>query len=311
MSENSSPIQWHRLLGALLEMLLTEHGVTVQTEVEVMPQPPRVDILLLRRLTDQWTEAQRRLLPDGIRDTIASHVLLEFKATESLTINGLLKTAAYDLFYRQGQKLSDDMVQTFLISAKQPQAATLTKLGFVPTDRPGIYHNQNSLAARIVLISLNKLDNQLHNAFLKLFATRKKERQQSLDIFGKIGLDIVSRSVAWFIKGLIAQWADLQGVDIMQAEITAEYLIDLGKRLEDFAISQSPPEKRLEGLTPEQRLEGLTHEQRLAGLSHEQRLVGISKNELLKLSFRQVYPDKTDEEIDALIVAMQEIAGDA
>lgn len=47
--------QWHRILGALLEMLLTRFGIIVQTEVQVMSDPPKVDILLLRREGDEWT----------------------------------------------------------------------------------------------------------------------------------------------------------------------------------------------------------------------------------------------------------------
>lgn len=41
--------QWHRLLGKHLELLLTPVGITVQTEPQVMSEPPKVDILLLRR----------------------------------------------------------------------------------------------------------------------------------------------------------------------------------------------------------------------------------------------------------------------
>ncbi len=38
---------WHRLLARLLEELLTPVGITVNPEVPVMSEPPKVDILLL------------------------------------------------------------------------------------------------------------------------------------------------------------------------------------------------------------------------------------------------------------------------
>ena len=45
----SGRTQWHRILGALLELLLTRLGIIVQSEVQVMSDPPKVDIVLLRR----------------------------------------------------------------------------------------------------------------------------------------------------------------------------------------------------------------------------------------------------------------------
>ncbi len=38
--------QWHRLLGRLLEALLSPVGISVETEVTVLADPPRADILL-------------------------------------------------------------------------------------------------------------------------------------------------------------------------------------------------------------------------------------------------------------------------
>ena len=41
--------QWHRLLGQLLEELLTPVGITVLTGFPIMTNPPEADVLLLRR----------------------------------------------------------------------------------------------------------------------------------------------------------------------------------------------------------------------------------------------------------------------
>ncbi|MBI3959527.1 MAG: hypothetical protein HY328_12030 [Chloroflexi bacterium] len=67
-------IPWHQLLGTLLELALTPVDIQVETEVQVMAEPPKADILLLRRKTPQWTDAQRALLPDGIRESSAGHI---------------------------------------------------------------------------------------------------------------------------------------------------------------------------------------------------------------------------------------------
>jgi hypothetical protein len=86
-AERAGRTLWHRLLGKFLELLLTPVAITVQTEVQVTGDPPKVDILLLRRQGDHWTQQQRSLLPDGLRDSRAGHLLLECKITESA--NGL------------------------------------------------------------------------------------------------------------------------------------------------------------------------------------------------------------------------------
>jgi hypothetical protein len=52
--------QWHRILARLFELLFTHLGVTVLTELPVMGEPPRIDILLVRREGKHWTEKQMR-----------------------------------------------------------------------------------------------------------------------------------------------------------------------------------------------------------------------------------------------------------
>ena len=47
--------RWHRLLGKLLEELLTPVGIDVSTELQVMTDPPETDILLLRRENAKWS----------------------------------------------------------------------------------------------------------------------------------------------------------------------------------------------------------------------------------------------------------------
>jgi hypothetical protein len=76
-----APIAWHCLLGEVLEKLLSPVGLLVYTELAVMNKPPKADILIIRREQATWTEPQRQRLPDGLRDSQASHLLLEFKYT--------------------------------------------------------------------------------------------------------------------------------------------------------------------------------------------------------------------------------------
>ncbi|QTA90974.1 hypothetical protein [Desulfonema magnum] len=96
--EKQPKTRWHCLLGKLLEELLVPVGISVYTEFSVMSEPPKTDILLLRRETSGWSPEQAERLPDGIRDSRAEHILLEFKYTESVNDNALRQTLCYDFF---------------------------------------------------------------------------------------------------------------------------------------------------------------------------------------------------------------------
>lgn len=113
--------RWHRLLGRLLKELLAPTGITVLTDIPVMSQPPEADVLLLRREHKRWTKEQKERLPDGIRDSLAKHVLLEFKYSESINKKVFRQTICYDYLYPSGQKMEDNEVQTFIISSKTPR----------------------------------------------------------------------------------------------------------------------------------------------------------------------------------------------
>jgi hypothetical protein len=58
--------------------------------------PPRVDVLILRQADTAWTAEQLERLPDGIRQSTASHILLEFKYTQSVNDDVLIQSLAYD-----------------------------------------------------------------------------------------------------------------------------------------------------------------------------------------------------------------------
>ena len=75
----NSRTYWHRLLAQAVEAPLTAVNIIVQTEVDVTSGSPKADIILLRREGTEWTEAQKAWLTDGMRDTTARELLLEFK----------------------------------------------------------------------------------------------------------------------------------------------------------------------------------------------------------------------------------------
>ena len=104
-NRSNDQTDWHRLLGALLQALLTAVGIIVQIEVPLVRKALKLDILLLRRQGRNWTAAQFERLPDGIRQPHESQILCEFKYTESVNHDALVQALAYELLYRIDNRL--------------------------------------------------------------------------------------------------------------------------------------------------------------------------------------------------------------
>ncbi|EDN70616.1 hypothetical protein BGP_3981 [Beggiatoa sp. PS] len=272
----SQQTDWHLPFGESLEWDLTPVGVPIYPEALVMSKPPRVDVLILRQPETAWTAEQLERLPDGIRQSTASHILLEFKYTESISDNAVIQTLAYDFFYKNSKQLTMDEVQTFLISAKKPQEETRKAYGYDKMLYPGVYESQNQLEKRIQLISLNELADEPYNAVFKLFATHRKEKQKAFELLKQ------SRDVSSIPPGLKPLLSGLLylGEQDMNFELTPEQVREIGQIWGKTYLSTLSPEERLIGLKPEERFIGLKPEERLMGLKPEERLADLSIEEI-------------------------------
>ena len=280
--------RWHRLLGKLLEELLVPVGIKVFTDFSVMSEPPKTDVLLLRKENRRWTKAQQERLPDGVRDSRAKHILLEFKYTESVSENAFLQALCYDYLYRRTQALKRHEVQTFLVSSKTTRKATLEKYGYFQSDKKGVYQSAFPLLQFVPLISLNELSDELHNAYIKCFASRLKEKKWAFETLMHKGFSKFNIRFQWVIEGLIHYWFSTKG-EAMEIELTPEKVMKMGKKWQELVLSGLKPEEvlsrfsaedRLIGLKPEERLKGLGLEDRLMGLGLEDRLMGLSIKEI-------------------------------
>jgi len=305
--------RWHRLLGALLEELLTPVGISVFSDFPVMSEPPEGDILLLRNEGKTWTEEQKARLPDGIRDSRAGHILIEFKYTESVTEQALRQILAYDYFYRRSRRLRHDEVQAVLISSKTPRKDILRQFGYESDCHAGVYTSRHCLTETVMLLCLNEISDEEHNAWIKCFASRKNEKQSAFGRMKLKGWSSLSARMARLMGGLLNIWFK-KGADIMKLELTPEAVEELGREWKDVIISSLrpedidkilsglKPEKRLEGLRPEERLSGLRPEERLSGLRPEERLSGLRPEERLSgLRPEERLSGLSPEEIEACL----------
>ena len=259
MTKRAARVQYHQLLGSGMQLNLTAVQVLVTTESSILSESPRVDILLLRRQGKAWNEAQRARLPDEVRDSAAAHVLVEFKYTESVTEDGILQAAAYDLFYRQVQRLSKEQTLPVVLSAQTPQKSRLAKWGYQEAQK-GVFRTSIPFVGRVMLLALNRLPAPTNNAFVKLFASREQERDVG---FASLDRSVWAESVDMYAYVLgLRQTLNVKGELNMAEVLTPEKVLEYGRKIRQLVFETGTPEEKLAGLSPDEILAGLSNEER-------------------------------------------------
>ncbi len=232
--------QSHQLLGTLLQLSLTSVQISVNIEVDLLSESPKADILLLRREGEAWSAAQRARLPDGVRDSLAGHVLLEFKYTESVNETALAQAVAYDYFYRQAQKLPEEQVLTVVLSAKTPRTQRLEEWGYTE-EQKGVFRSHLPLLRRVWLLVLNDLPSQPHNAYVKLFASREREREAA---FAALDAPVVAESPRLQVYMVGLQRAlDVKGEIEMAEVLTPEKVMEIGEKVRQRILELATPDE--------------------------------------------------------------------
>lgn len=273
--------EWHLIFGTVLQYLLIPTHVHVGLEVKVMTEPPRTD-LLLKRATKRWTPQQLIWLPDGIRDTLAQYIMLEFKYTQSIDTDGILQAVNNRRLYLQSHKdVKSDDFKCFLVSAKQPQASTLEKYDFYEV-KAGVYNSKNLLISPVTLISINELPNTKHNALIRCFASQKKHQKKAFEQLDLIKLHNFSEALYWVIIGLRIMLFGREKMSTNELHLTPEAVMRLGQLWEKSFLDCVPVEKRLEGLDAETVLQHVDAETLLKHLGTETVLQHVDTETLLK-----------------------------
>jgi len=269
---------WHHLLGKMMQELLTPVGIEVYTDFPVMADRPRADILLLRKDAPGWTPEQLERLPDGIRDSRADHILIEFKYSESVGLPAFRQAVGYDYFYRGSEKLTDRQVQTFLVSAKTTRKATLDRFGYSQTDKAGVYRSRHPLLESVPLLTLNELSEEPHNAYIKCFASRKQEKRAA---FRMLKGSPLSEKLLWFLQGLWKHWFSKGGV-FMKQELTPEDVMEMGKMWGDTYLSSLSAEDLVKAVGTEDIVKAVGTEDLVKAVGAEDFVKAVGTEDLVK-----------------------------
>ena len=286
--ENSDNIQkneltqWHIIFGSLWEKLLTPVNLSVTTDFAIMSNPPKGDILLVRRNDLKWTKEQKERLPYGIIDSKADHFLVEFKFTESVNIEAVQQALAYDFFYKNSNKdsLSRDRVETFILSSKTPQKSLREKLGFTKQVAPGVFKNTILTTSTLKLISINDLSKAKHNEYIKCFASKKNVREKAF-IELNASKEITSTPELFFIYyGLNEILVKKnRGEMLMEKQgYTPEDVINIGKSTYEWTLNSLSIDDFFKRFNKKEILSNFKPHEILATLSREEIEEYLNKN---------------------------------
>ena len=217
----------------------------------------------MQRNNEQWTDAQRQWLADGLRHTNAKHILIEFKYSESFDLKALQQLVAYDYFYRVGKNIKLNDVACFLIVAKTPLNNWQQRFNFVATPWPGVYRGTETLTKRVRVVLLNELTPTAHNAPLKCFASRDKERKSAFAVLANSGFANLSAGIEQLVLGLRRVFMP----NVLPAnDLTPELVMAIGQELIDAVMNAAPLNEILKRHKPDEVLSHYNEEQILAYL---------------------------------------------
>ena len=173
--------------------------------------------------------------------TARPHVLLEFKYTESVE-RALAQAVAYDHFYRQAQRLPEEQALTVVLSAKTPQKVRLAEWGYREA-QAGVYLSALPLLRRVRLLVLNELPSTPHNAYVKLFASREREREAAFEALSAPEVTIaIARLHVWSARTL-----EVKGESNMAEMLTPDRIMEIGEKIRQRVLDAATPEERLAG----------------------------------------------------------------
>jgi len=283
--------RWHRILGFLLEKLLTPLDLQVLTDHPIMSGPLQADVVIVRREAEFWTEEQRARMPDGIRDSSANDVVLEFKYTESANRDAFQQALGYDIAYRRKNEYDTGRVETFLLSSMTPEQAIREAFGYESAEHSGVYRSQHLMMERVTLLVLNELSDAPYNAYVKIFGSRKDVKAEAQQVLTTDVMPTLSGELQFMMNQLIHLWfakSMVEEGDIM--EMFKDYDTDSFAQEINmiFALRNEMIER--EGLEP--LIEALENNM-LAALSTEKRLQGLSVHEIITT----IHPEKLITEL--------------
>ena len=132
----------------------------------------------------------------------------------------------------------------------------------------------------MVLLSLNELSNEPHNAYVKCFASHRQEKEKAFQVLENHVYNSLTTNLKSFLDGLKGIWFALPKGEDMNLELTPELLTAWGEKWGKSYLAHLSIEEAVEHFGKQEFLSHLKPEERLAGLKPEERLAGLNPEQL-------------------------------
>jgi hypothetical protein len=279
----------HLLFGKLFKAIMAPLGVLVSTEFKIMTDSPRADILIIKKKAGKWTPDQLKLIPDGIRDSKARYIILEFKYSQSLSDKTCQQALGYDYFFSESYQLQRNDLQTFIVCAKTPRIQILEDYGYSLSEKKGVYKSDIRAFNHFPILILNELPDSYHNALIKAFSSRKIEREKAARVLQDNNyLDIIPKAISNIIFDIFTyifrqpmEVNDMKDMTEEQAAKLARFIdvfVNTNLSLQDLlsqykakdVISQFKPKDIISQFKPKDIISQFKPEDILSNLDNEQ-----------------------------------------
>ncbi|MBI4548093.1 MAG: hypothetical protein HY707_08940 [Ignavibacteriae bacterium] len=173
-------INWHNAFGQILKHRWTPLGLQVIPEYEVAKNPLKIDVVVIRSEA-VLSERKRGQLPDGIRDYLNAHNIIDFKSThESYGLEELRKTDVYTGLYQIQEGINLDQVTAFAVASMTPKKLLNAISQWVHPQGNGVYVIESGLIKMILLVP-NEMEPKTANDVFELFASHTERSQLAFE----------------------------------------------------------------------------------------------------------------------------------
>jgi hypothetical protein len=170
-----SKIQWHPGFYAGMEVEFRSYQVTMQQEFQLTRGPLSIDLLIIKKLTDEKIDNQ-------IGNIFRRHNIVEFKSPDDeLSIDVFYKTQAYACLYKASgesvNEIPDDEITVTLCRDSNPKELfhQLSVSGFeIAKAFPGVYYLSGKGLFPTQIIVSGELESDDH-AVLRILSNHAKE----------------------------------------------------------------------------------------------------------------------------------------
>ena len=218
MKRNQPPkyIDWHNIFGRILKHRWTPLGLKVMTEYEVVKHPLKIDIVVIRQPKRLSAEKQIQL-PDGIRDALREHNLVDFKSIrETYGVQELKKLDAYATHYERQEKVASNQLAVFAVSAMSPKKLLTEMHNWVEIQGKGRYRFRLSFRDILLLVP-NEMAKKEANDVFELFASQKNQYFTAVQRMLK--------NPVWFtLEGIFGFFSQRIGEELNMSGLTLEQL---------------------------------------------------------------------------------------